>query len=67
MLNYQTANKSIAFMIRVTSICKNEDVRKHFRKQLKTSSGIYGNPTEIPTMRKNQLRVWRSLKLGKNG
>ena len=33
------------------------------KKRLKNTFGIYGNPTEIPTIRKNQFRVLRSLKL----
>ena len=39
---------------------KNEDVCK--TKKLKTAYGIYGNPTEIPIIRKNQFLVSRSLK-----
>ena len=35
--------------------------------KLKTASIIYGNPTEIPMIRKNQFRVLRSLKLEGNG
>ena len=36
-------------------------------KKLKTASGIYGNLIEIRTIRKNQIRVLRSLKWGDNG
>ena len=35
-------------------------------QQPKTASGKYGNPTEIHTIRKDQFRVVRSLKLGGN-
>ena len=45
---------------------KNEDVCQHFGKNLKTASGIYGNPIEIPVIKNNQFRVLRSLKFGKN-
>ena len=42
---------------------KDEDF---FGKKLNTATGIYGNPAEIPTIRKNQFRVLRSLtKVGK--
>ena len=38
-------------------------------KKLKTASGIYmyGNPIEIPTIKKNQFRVLKLLKLRING
>ena len=36
-------------------------------KKLKAASVIYGNPFEIPIIRKNRFRVLRSLKLGENG
>ena len=35
---------------------KNEDVCQHFgKKKLNTAFGIYGNPTEIPMIIKNQF------------
>ena len=40
---------------------KNEDVCWYFGKKLKAAYRIQGNPIEIPTIRKNQFRVLRSL------
>ena len=30
------------------------------------ASGMYGNPIQIPEIKKNRFRIMRSLKLGKN-
>ena len=38
----------------------------HFGKKLKTTSGMYGDPIEIPINRKNWFHVLSSLKLGGN-
>ena len=46
---------------------KNEDVCYHLGKNVKTASGMYGNPIEILVIRKNEFRVLTSLKSGKNG
>ena len=40
---------------------KNEDVCYTNDKKIKTESGIYGNPAEIPVITKNQLHLLRSL------
>ena len=63
----QTAQKSTALYDESDlSVSKLKMFDSTLVKKLKTTSGMYGNPIEISIIRKNQIRVLRSLKLGGN-
>ena len=64
MLHYKTTDKTIALNDYLT-MSKMKMFVDTLTEKLKTASGIYqyGNPIEIPVIRKNQFRVLRSLKL----
>ena len=48
-------------------MCKMKIFVTILEKKLKTASGIYGNPTEIPKIRKSQFRALKSLNWGGAG